>query len=168
MSEEIDTQSASLGQVNPCWNCGTLCTWLFLYPKENEPLNFPDSVSELGCWWFIFPHQGVLGKKNQSSTEPIGNCGASLWAPRGSSFCDVPLKGAFHVTLVPDITCSISLSVMGKGTLIAGRSNNIQLENIWLRRHRHSLKDPLKEGKKSRGVLMLIFISQLIFLVLIF
>lgn len=57
------------------------------------------------------------------------------------------LEWTHGLTLVPGITCSISLLVMEKGKLIAGQSNNIQLENIWLWRCRHTLKDPLKEGE---------------------
>lgn len=69
------------------------------------------------------------------------------------------LKGAIHITFgqIPRTNPWFHfssryyqfhfLACYGEGKLIAGQSNNIQLENIWLWRHGHSLKDPLNEGE---------------------
>lgn len=109
-----------------------------------------DYISSLGC-----PGIGY------SITELSGNCGASLWAPKGNIFCDVLLKGAFHITFgqIPRTNPWFYFSsryyqfhflpCYGEGKLIAGQGNNIQLENIWSWRHGHSLKDPLNEGEKN-------------------
>lgn len=106
-------------------------------------------ISSLGC-----PGEG------HSITELSGNCGAFLWAPKGNIFCDALRKGAFHITFgqIPRTSPWFYfssryyqfhfLACYGERKLISGQSNNIQLENIWSWRHRHSLKNPLNEREK--------------------
>lgn len=142
-----------------CWNCRTLGMWLFLLPKENEPLNFIDSVFKLDCGWITVLHQGVLEKvspqqsiqvtvglpfEHPKATFAVMCCWKVLFISPLVRF----LERTHGFTSVSDITSSISSLVMEKGKLIAGQSNNIQLENTWLWRHEYFLKDPLKEGKK--------------------
>lgn len=131
MSEEIDTQAARLTNKSllELWN---IMPMTFPLPKRKWTLEFPWLCLGVGLLVDCIPSSGYPGKRGRSSTEPIGNCGPSLWAPKGNSFCDVPLRGAFHVIFARILLMSpwfyfssryylSYLFVMGKGKLIAAK-----------------------------------------------
>lgn len=125
-------------------------------PKIMSPWISLATVFQLHCRWIVFPHEDVLEEvKGRPMTVGLP------FNTQRQHFLSCAEESCFHITfgqiprvnpwfsLVPDITCSISLLVMEKGKLIAGQNNNIQLENIWLWRHGHFLKGLLKEGEKK-------------------
>lgn len=131
MSEEINTQAARRTNKSllGLWN---IMPMTFPLPKRKWTLEFPWLYLGVGLSVDCIPSFTYSGKRGQSSTEPIGKCGPSFWAPKGNSFCDVPLRGAFHVTFARILWmnpwfyfssryCLSYLFVMGKWKLIAAK-----------------------------------------------